>query len=448
MPVDTQPFSAFGRRLTRAYALLAVALIVLVGAATSAVAFIGYVSTLNDGIASTTQAVKRDVDTFQKRHEPIDQYAPALAESQTRPRIRVAVYDAQHHLLAGERAHSSRVTSVVAALLGLHHEEINVPGGEIHIGPDVDGFVRYQVQYWLTILPIGLLAMVLAWFIVRRITGSAIQPLVDVTQALRKIAGGDFSPELVLERNSELRDLTTAYNDVAYRLSAATAERRRNDAEMRQFIADAGHELRTPLTVIMGYLDVLQQGVVRDAEGVSHVYETMLGEGRRMKTVIEKLIFLARLERESSVSGPPVDLSALAGRAVDALKPLAGDRIRFTSPSQKTTAVADDGELYEAVKNVIENAVRYAPGSPIDVKVTSDNGHASIVVTDRGPGMNAIDIEHAFDRFYRGSTRELAEGSGLGLAIAKRAVERVGGSIALDSTLHGGTTVTMTFPAA
>ena len=446
MPADTQPFSAFGRRLTRAYALLAVALIVLVGAATSAVAFIGYVSTLNDGIVSTTQAVKRDVATFEKRHEPIGQYAQALVESQTRPRIRVTVYDTRHNLLAGGSAHSSRVTSVVVALLGLHHTEIDVPGGEIHIGPDIDGFARYQVQYWLTILPIGILAMLLAWFIVRRITGSAIQPLVDVTQALRKIAGGDFSPELVLERNNELRDLTTAYNDVAYRLSAATAERRRNDAEMRQFIADAGHELRTPLTVIMGYLDVLQQGVVRDAEGVSHIYETMLGEGRRMKTVIEKLIFLARLERESSASGPAVDLSAIAGRAVDALKPLAGDRIHFAS-SGKTTAVADDGELYEAVKNVIENAVRYAPGSPIDVRVTSDDGHASIVVTDRGPGMSAVDIEHAFDRFYRGSTRELAEGSGLGLAIAKRAVERVGGSISLDSALREGTTVTMTFPS-
>ena len=77
-------------------------------------------------------------------------------------------------------------------------------------------------------------------------------------------------------------------------------ERERNELQMRQFIADAGHELRTPLTIVMGYLEILQQGVVGDAAAVGDVYETMLTESRRMRAAIDKLILLARLERPAA----------------------------------------------------------------------------------------------------------------------------------------------------
>ncbi len=73
---------------------------------------------------------------------------------------------------------------------------------------------------------------------------------------------------------------------------------------------------------------------------------------------------------------------------------------------------------------------------------------ASLRVTDTGPGMDEQDRAHAFDRFYRGDARTIAEGSGLGLAIAKRVVERSSGSIALESTPGHGTTVTLTLPLA
>ena len=106
---------------------------------------------------------------------------------------------------------------------------------------------------------------------------------------------------------------------------------------------------------------------------------------------------------------------------------------------------ADEGELYEAIKNVVENAVRYAPDSPVAVNVSSDAAGVRAVVADRGPGMEAQDVEHAFDRFYRGGERS-GEGSGLGLAIAKRAVERVAGTIAIESRPGSGTRVTISLP--
>jgi signal transduction histidine kinase len=138
-------------------------------------------------------------------------------------------------------------------------------------------------------------------------------------------------------------------------------------------------------------------------------------------------------------------LTSVAERAVDALRPLAGERLSFNG-NGNAVVQGDDGELYEAVKNVVENAVRYAPESPVEVRVERDGENAVLEIADRGPGMAPLDVEHAFDRFYRGSSHGEVDGSGLGLAIAKRAVERMGGTIALQSAAGAGTTVTMRFP--
>jgi signal transduction histidine kinase len=95
---------------------------------------------------------------------------------------------------------------------------------------------------------------------------------------------------------------------------------------------------------------------------------------------------------------------------------------------------------------VVENAVRYAPTSLVSVRVGRAGDTAVLEVADKGPGMAPLDVEHAFDRFYRGASHGEIDGSGLGLAIAKRAVERMGGSIGLESGPDSGTTVTMRFP--
>ena len=164
--------------------------------------------------------------------------------------------------------------------------------------------------------------------------------------------------------------------------------------------------------------------------------------------LFRSLIFLARLERPSPPRTDPVDVGALAERADAELRPLAGiDRIAVKLAASHCVVRADDSELYEAVKNIIENAIRYAPGSSIDVTVACDDRLVSLTVCDHGAGMQPQDVEHAFDRFYRGGDRS-GEGSGLGLAIARRAVERAGGSIELRSGLGLGTTVTISLPRA
>jgi two-component system OmpR family sensor kinase len=447
-----EPFSPFAARLTRGYVLLAVALIVLVVATTSVLAFLLYVGALNEAIGTYAQRATERAAAYERAGKSLSAYAPKLANEIGGARIRVAVYDGAHRLLAQSARRDAlgaeRITRAAAAFLGLHAAVVSVSGGTIVIAPDLAGFARLLERYLTFVLPIGALAVLAAWLIGRAITRRAIAPLQDVSAALHRIAGGDFAPEPLPARDSDLRELTAAYNGLAHRLTKATAERDRNEAQMRQFIADAGHELRTPLTIVMGYLDVLDQGVVADPDGVARIYKTMLAESRRMRTSIAKLILLARLERPALPRPERIDAGAVARRASDALEPLAGPkRIALRVTDAPVLIDADESELYEAIKNVVENAVRYAPASGITVNVDSDGARISVEVADRGPGMTPQDAEHAFDRFYRGTSRPSGEGSGLGLAIAKRAVERAGGAIALESRPGEGTRVTMSFPS-
>lgn len=444
----SEAFAPFASRLTRGYVLLAVALIALVVLTTSVLAFLLYVGTLDDAIGNDARRIAERALAYERLHEPLSSYASALAGEAGGTRVGVRVYDAEHRLLAqsGGEGVAGRFTRGVAALFGLHPSIVRVDGGTIVVAPDLAGFSRLLERYLAYVAPIGILAVIAAWLAGRAVTRRAIAPLQEVSSALRRIAEGDFTPQPLAPGEGSLRDLTTAYNEVARRLTAVTLERDRNELQMRQFIADAGHELRTPLTIVMGYLEILQRGVVDDAAGVGHVYETMLAESRRMRAAIEKLILLARLERPAPARTERFDAAALVTRVVDELLPLAGPgRIAVTALTQPCTIDADESEVYEAVKNVVENAVRYAPDSPISIEVSRDAERTAIAVSDRGPGMAAQDAEHAFDRFYRGGARS-GEGSGLGLAIAKRAVERAGGSIALESRPEAGTRVTISLP--
>lgn len=448
-------FAAFLRRITFGYVVLAVLLILLVVAASTALAFVLYSHAINDGVAGATQRATEIAATYSAQHRPLSDAAPVIAREAGRGRYHVAVFDQSRRMLA-QNERSERPSASDALLhglgnaIGLPRVRVPVAGGTVFISADFDRFGRMLLWYWSIMLPVGVVALALAWLIGRRITARAIRPLTDVTRSLQTLAAGDPEHGNLVIPSGELQELTSAYNDVVLRLASAAAERRKTDSQMRQFVADAGHELRTPLTVVMGYLDLLRSGGLRaDAAASDRAYESMLEESRRMRTLIERLILLARLDREPGVARAAiVDLNEIVRRAAQAVSPIdRPDRIGVHLSGGAAATLADESETYEAVKNLLDNAVKYAGASRIDVTVCREDSRATVVVRDEGPGMEPQDLAHAFDRFYRGASKYDVEGSGLGLAIAKRAVERAGGTIDLQSSPGSGTQITLNYPA-
>jgi two-component system OmpR family sensor kinase len=449
--MDRAPSRSFATRVVLAYVGAAVALMFLIGSASTFFTFRLYASTSNAVTARVTRAVERRVAEYHAKHVPLTDLAPLLTGDLERPRVRIAVYDERRKLLSESAPPRETIGLVgaIASLMGLNRTQIAVDGGIVVVSADLNQLQDTLRSYWTVMLPVGVVAVALAWLAGWTITRRALSPLTQISAAMRRFARGDFRPAPIRSTgDDEIGELAHSYNGALHQVRSAFAERDRTEAEIRQFIADAGHELRTPLTVIMGYLDVLEDGAV-DAPGIrERVFATLRQESRRMRSLIEKLIYLARLERGEPTAREIVDVSTVVARVAAALAPVdANARIEVaTVPGARI--VADEADIAEAVRNLVDNALKYAPESKVAVSTAVDGDDVVLAVRDRGPGMSERDQAHAFDRFYRGRGNDGVEGSGLGLAIVKRAVQRSEGTIAIESRDGEGTAFIIRLPRA
>jgi two-component system OmpR family sensor kinase len=307
--------------------------------------------------------------------------------------------------------------------------------------PDSD--VIRTTALWLIgcIIGVAVAAGVLAWFSGRYITTQVLQPLVEVTGALQRFAARDFrSQPVAIAGKSDFDAIALAYNAAAAQVEAAFEERRHAESQMRQFVADAGHELRTPLTIVLGYIDLLRRKADGGDERSRRIFESIALEGARMRTLIDNLVLLARMEGEDVRPTEPFELRPLLDDIVDSRRLLVSGLDIGLNLSVDATVIANRDEIHEAVENIVDNAIKYAPGTPIRITARAVDGGVELAISDRGPGIHSDDRSSIFDRFFRGTTRGDIEGSGLGLAIAKRALERAGGTLTLAPDTGTGTT--------
>ena len=329
----------------------------------------------------------------------------------------------------------------------LEPQFVGIPTGRIALSPDPAQLTHFVGAVWIAFGIIGLFVVAAAWFAGRYIAEQALRPLVETTASLHRFAAGDFTPRpVVTSDRGEIGELVTAYNGAVKQVAAAFEERRSVELQMRQFVADAGHELRTPLTVIMGFIDVLRRRGTGDAVSSARIFDTMLAESRRMRGLIDKLIALARLENPQRREPEPVEVGALAQRVVDALQILQSTPRVSLRAERGLVVRGDEHELHEALANLVENALKYAPQSAVEIEAHAEGDRVVLEVSDRGPGLSPEDRQHIFDRFYRGANRGETEGFGLGLAIVKRAVERAGGEVSVESSEGSGSRFTIRLP--
>ncbi len=343
----------------------------------------------------------------------------------------------------------ARPGSVLARLVVGLATAFGLSVAKVHVG-DVDVFVR-ESDASLTAATLGfgwpvavglVLALALGYAIARVLTQQVLRPLVDVTQALERFAAGDLTPQpIAADSRQQLGQLATAYNGAVMQMERAFAERERANSAMRQFIADAGHQLRTPLTVLRGFIAILRKGELRSPEDRERILETMNRQSAIMGSLIEKLMLLDRWEEHRDERPRPIDVGQLVQ---DVVAPIAESNpartVRIAATAGELAAI-DPIDLTHALTNIVDNALKYTAG-PIDVAVRRLGDVLAIEIADQGPGMSPDEVGHAFDRFYRGTRRDV-DGSGLGLAIARRAIERAGGTLVLASDPATGSRFTI-----
>ena len=325
---------------------------------------------------------------------------------------------------------------------------VQIPNGVALIRLTQSSATLIERAYIISMIALLALGVVLTRPLQQRYLKRQLEPLVSVESALGRLSSGDYSKIEVVGHAPGTTTIVEAYNACADRLSSALKRQAETESNMRQFVAEAGHELRTPLTVLMGFVEVLQDGAIKDDALAHRILESVAIEGQRMRALILKLLLLARLEAASPEGNEIVDVSVVAREVVNGFQALpGGDCITF-SAEPGTFVNATSSEVREVVGNLLDNALKHAPGSATRARVARANGAVELCVSDDGPGMTAQFKDRAFERFTRGDDTGSVPGSGLGLAIVKRIVDRTRGTVALETAPGKGTTVLVRIPCA
>lgn len=223
-------------------------------------------------------------------------------------------------------------------------------------------------------------------------------------------------------------------------------ERERTDSIRRDFVANASHELKTPVSTIIATSEALQLALERGDDSAVVFADRIAGSARQLDRLVGDLLDLSRLEKEGPEMSP-TRLDLLVRDEVERIRAEATAKgIGIETNADEVTATVNQRDVATAVRNLLDNAVRYTQGGgSIVVRVSADDHEALISVDDTGEGVPTRDVERVFERFYRvDSARSRATGgTGLGLSIVKHVAESHGGTVSLVSELGVGSTFTI-----
>jgi nitrogen-specific signal transduction histidine kinase/thioredoxin-like negative regulator of GroEL len=209
------------------------------------------------------------------------------------------------------------------------------------------------------------------------------------------------------------------------------------------------HEIKNPLMSVLGALELAleTEGLPEEAKELLQVAEK---SARRIQELLQKAQDYLKLGQGVRLKVERVDLKALLQQAAEEVRLLARRKriaLRLTLPRGEAWVYGDRDWLYQAVLNVLSNAVKYTPeGGRVAVRLLLGRDRYGIAVADTGPGIPKEEQGKVFEPFYRASTRGEVEGTGLGLALVKRVLEAHGGEVRLRSRLGQGSLFLLALP--
>jgi signal transduction histidine kinase len=303
---------------------------------------------------------------------------------------------------------------------------------------DVDDNVALIRRQILIAGAIALLAALGAGYLV---AGAHARRLRRLEQAAEKVAGGDFSTSIPVDSNDEVGQLAMTFNEMQKRLAVL-------DSARKEFIANASHELRTPIFSLAGFIELLAEEDP-EPEARAEFIEEMREQVDRLTKLTVDLLDLSKLDADAlQVRRERVVLADVARRVVAEFGPIADRRrAEISIEGDGAAANADPDRVAQIMRILIDNALTHTPeGTAIKVGIqtASDNGSASLSVTDDGPGIDPRSRERVFERFYTGDE---VSGSGLGLAIGRELALRMGGTLGLR-VRRGRTEFELRLPSA
>lgn len=290
----------------------------------------------------------------------------------------------------------------------------------------------------------GVMTVLISLWLARRVN----RPLEEMSMTARKIAAsGDMSETVPVKRPDEIGELARSFNQMIRRL-------REQERLRQEFIANASHELKTPTMAIGSVVEALQAGAAEDPSLRKQFLESLERLVDRQASLLQDLLDITRLDSGPELTkGVDINVQQLINDAVEAVRPNAEKKqvaLGVDSDLDGAIVTGSSIQLQRALVNILTNAINYTTveGS-VGVKAALDGvQEVEIKISDTGIGIDAGDLPHIFERFYRAdkARSRASGGSGLGLAITQEIIIRHNGSVNVESEVGVGSTFIVRLP--
>lgn len=293
-------------------------------------------------------------------------------------------------------------------------------------------------------------ALLLATGIALWLTRSIERPVRALEEGMRAVADGELDHQLKFDatRADEFGRLASSYREMAKQLAEL-------DKLKAEFVSIASHELKTPINVILGYLQLMEEGVYGELTDKQHpVTKTIQAQAKTLSRLAGQLLDVSRFEAGGGRIDPrPIKLPSMLDELERAFHVLAVQRgidFRVTrKPNLPEDVVWDWERINEVTGNLLSNAFKFTPSDgTVELIASPHENGVCIEVCDTGAGIKPDQLKRVFEKFYQADNQKSAsaKGTGLGLAIAKEIVEAHQGRISVTSTIGKGTTFKIVLP--
>ena len=292
---------------------------------------------------------------------------------------------------------------------------------------------------------IAVLAVLTSIFLVRRVK----KQIAEMTDALVDVKNGNGNRRILSATNELVSPLAYEINEIVVSYESRLSIVRQTEETNRQLMTSLSHDVRTPLTTLIGYLDAAHKGLVIGKDRDDYI-EIARRKSHDLKEYIDVLFDWFKLNsNEFALEIHPVEAAELTRNILIDWIPIFEDKqvdYDIDILEQPVRVRLDTDSYMRIINNLIQNVIAHSHADKIKITLSKQGNNMRLLLADNGVGIEKEDLKHIFERLYKCDKGRSEKGSGLGLSIVHQLVEKMGGSITVESLPGKGTEFMLLFP--
>lgn len=291
---------------------------------------------------------------------------------------------------------------------------------------------------------VAILAVLISSFLIRRVK----KQIAEMTDVLIDVRNGNGNRRILSATNELVAPLAYEINEIVVSYENRLSIVRQTEETNRQLMTSLSHDVRTPLTTLIGYLDAAHKGLVTGKDRDDYV-ETARRKAHDLKEYIDVLFDWFKLNsNEFALEIHPVEAAELTRNILIDWIPIFEDKqidYNIDIPEQPFYVKLDSDGYMRIINNLIQNVIAHSHADKIEISLSKHEKAMKLRLADNGVGIEKEDLKHIFERLYKCDKGRSEKGSGLGLSIVHQLVEKMSGSITVESFQGKGTEFALFF---